>query len=909
MKEADNTNYNQPWAREIVAQFRKAWNGQLAPGDFTTLFSASFVFHYHDKVIKGMANYQKFITIARTSTRGLDLHIETTFAFKDKILLYFRWSSSRWHKDIKGGNTRSNFGKIVFRIQEGKIAEKWQQAPDFIYLLGKGRHTTAMDYPAVLPGKFFIEKDNRLYVGDDADTILMSDLFKKMNDCFFGLAPIGEISDALNSDMRYENGHIKGEGIASWKTFAYALHSAFGAHKPRRYDDLYIRSGDRMKVITRIGFQATLPSVLAGANGMVAILEFEIKNNKIQHLYTHLENYLSFLDTDFNAHQARLEELFRGGPMPVAGHKEAKQNIKISAQEQRQEKQQQEKKTATAHGQDQVAIVGIAGRFPQCDSVEAYWQMLLEGKSAFSGVSEARPYLKKAGAKVYAGLLDEVDRFDAGFFNISALEAEYMDPQHRLLMEVIWHSMEDSAHPSEDYSGERTGIFVSSISGDYKKLLQDHHAPVNEYYWMGNETAMFPAKIARFFNIQGPCKFINTECTSAFVAIHEASRLIRSGEINQAIVGATNLLLHPYGFRVRAQTLLSPEEQPYIFSRESQGQLRGEAVVSVILKSMTKALEDQDRIYGIVSGSAVNNSGETFSVIAPNVEKQAQVITEAWDDASVTPSDMSLIECHASGIREGDFAEIAAIKKAFNSRKIQADAAGVCRLSAVKGAIGHAEGASGLTTLVKVLLQLKHRLIPGIQGLGETDPGLGIAQSRLRLVQENTRWERSVKNGGEQPRFAGINAFATGGYNAHMVIKEYPGQFRIENSEFRMDTSAIMVLSAKAEDRLKAQAKNLKSHLQQNKETNLYDLAYTLQIGRDAMETRLAFISNSVEETINSLNNYIQGNREDLFAGNIKKDRSDFLLGGAMQEQLTLKRRFPKNRSKLWPSSGSGVWR
>jgi acyl transferase domain-containing protein/acyl carrier protein/thioesterase domain-containing protein len=890
-----HTNYNQEWGVQIVDQYRKAWNGQLFVESFSKLFASSFIFHYHNKTIKGVENYIKFIDIAKKTTQNLDLVPIKILANENKVLLYFRWSAKKWHEDIKDGNLLSNFCKVVLIIENGKIVEQWEQAPDFIYLFGKKLSGTIIDYPKVCAGNMFEEKDGGLYLTHDKGMIFMKDVFSKLNDCIFGLAPIRKISEVLHDDLYYQKGNIKGKGIAEMKTFAYALKTAFGKEIPHRFEEAYIKKENLITAIFRWKFKNPSPAILNSTNGMVAFFEFEMKNDKIQSFHTHIENYLSFLHTDFSKHEIRMKDLFQGKQMPVL---QVEENQKIDMLT---PSPQEKKETIPLHREEKVAIVGIAGRFPKCDTVEEYWQMLVDNKSAFSEISAARPYInfEKGIEKTYAGLINNVDAFDAAFFNIPPVEVEYMDPQQRLLMEVIWHSMEDSMHASGKYSGARTGVFVSTLSGDYGKLMQDHHVPTNEHYWKGNEPAIFPAKIARFFDIQGPCKFVNTECSSGLFAIHEASELIKSGNIDQAIVGGTNLFLHHYGFSVREDSILSKEKQPYIFSKKSKGQLRGEAVVSVILKSLTKAIEDNDKIYGIVEGSAVNNSGKTFSVIAPNTDKQAEVIIDAWHNASVKPSDIGLIECHASGVREGDFAEITAIKKAYEAVGKQSEDIAKVKISTIKGAIGHAEAASGLTVLVKLLLQLKHNIIPGIKGIEAIDTNLGIDKSNLNLIDQNTPWNNLYKNGIQQPRIAGMNAFAAGGYNAHVVIKEYREEVMSKNDKthYNNNIPLIFPLSARNEESLRAVIQNFLKYLDKENIQDIHNVAYTLQIAKDVMEERLVAVVENKEQLIKELTNYLNGQKNILFISNDKDTSLDISLKTIAE---ALQNKEPKFIAQAW---------
>ncbi len=485
--------------------------------------------------------------------------------------------------------------------------------------------------------------------------------------------------------------------------------TAFGKLSPVLTDSLYVReNADTLTAYSRVVFDADSPYLLAGANGMVGSLRIEVSDGKIQSVYTRPENYIWFLGTDFTNHPARTRQLFQGKRVAL---------VENSGSPVRQSGGS----GALSSGRDEVAVIGMAGRFPGAESIVEFWDLLCRMQPVFSEFPDERSFLKQGTKIRHAALLHHVDRFDASFFNMPPVSAEYMDPQQRLLMEVIWHSIEDSAHRASDYAGARTGLLIASAGDDYKKRLQEAGVPLNSHFWIGNEAAIFPAKIARFLDVQGACRLINAECAGSLFAIHEGIRLIRDGTHDQVIVGGANIFMHSYGFAVREDGLLSTESRPLLFSPESSGQLRGEAAVAVILKSLRRAIEDKDEIYGVLCGSAVNNSGHTLSISAAHVERQKDVILEAWRDASVASTDISLIECHASGVREGDYAEIAAIRGALDG-----SIDGVCSITSLKGSVGHAEAASGLSVLVKLLLQFRHRMIIGTTGAGRIDPGCGL---------------------------------------------------------------------------------------------------------------------------------------------------------------------------------------
>ncbi|MET0323079.1 MAG: beta-ketoacyl synthase N-terminal-like domain-containing protein, partial [Duganella sp.] len=728
----DKHNYLQPWGEQAAQAFCSLWNGTLGPDDAAALLDPALLFHFHAQELHGAHAYRRFAATVRAGVGTLEVDRELVLARDDFVMLIYRWRASRWHAHIVGGAAQSNYCKVVLRMRAGRIAEIWQQAPDFLFLLGKLPQHAPMQYPHVALSSVLACEDGGIYATDDADTHAMAALFKRMNDCFLNRASLRHMQDIQNQDIVYDTGSgaddgargTRGVGVQSWKTFVYALHTCLGGQQGTRFDDLYVRDGDRLRVFLRATVAEDSPYILRCADGLVAAMKLGVRDGRIATIDTRLENYIQFLDTDFTRHQERLRQLFQGRRAPVV---EALPDAAPPLDR-------------TPPAQQGVAIIGMAGRFPQCDTVDQFWQALIAGRSLMSPPPPARGDLAPAlhGAP-HAGFIDDVAGFDAGYFQMLPDEASFIDPQQRLLLQEVVHAMEDSGHSAASYAGPRTGLFIANLSSDYQKLLQEQGWIDDPRTWAGNEQAIFAARLARSFDIQGPCRLVNAECTSSLVALHEAARLIRDGEIDQAIVGATNLLLHRYGFAARAGTLLTTRPQAHLFGRDSDGQLRGEAIVAVVLKSLAKAQTDGDRILGVIAGSAVNNSGKTLSLAAGHVERQADVMQAAWRAAGVAPQAVSLVECHASGVRGGDFAEIAAIQRAFGAAGDASRAAPV-RLATSKAATGHAEAASGMASLVKVLLQLRHWQVAGVAGLGDVDPALRLDTGRFALSAAAQAW-------------------------------------------------------------------------------------------------------------------------------------------------------------------------
>ncbi|WP_338805169.1 beta-ketoacyl synthase N-terminal-like domain-containing protein [Xenorhabdus griffiniae] len=859
-----------PYA-EFVLGLKAAWEDDWSSDEssfdaFNNLFAQTCVCHMQGNELNSAQAFQAFIQSVRLNTANLKLIPESVIVQDDILHLFYRWKADRWHDEVISGGEYSNFCQIAIRISDGKIVELWQQSQDFLFLLGTPLSEECLSYPA-WQQRVLINENGRLHTACDEQSVRMGERAKQLVDCVFSQDSLRQINSLLHPELVFHNGDITGHGIAEWKSFIYALRTAIGKEGVTLFDELFIRDKNTLTLFVRMELTQASPFVLSRLNGMFCVLKLEMDEHRITKIQTYPENYLFFLGIDFPQHETRLKQLFRGNRLPLETKPQLKHDAEIKIPSSPKSVQD-----------EQVVIVGIAGRFPQADSVGQFWKNLLEGKSGFSAFPEDRPWLSAGTLIRSAGFINDIFRFDEQYFQIPPAVAQYMDPQHRLLLEVIIQSIEDSGHANQDMSGDRTALFVSALANDYEKLLRDKEVETNFYYWAGNEPAMSSGRIARFLDIQGPTQFINTECTGGATALLGACDLIRSGQVDQAIVSASSLFLHPYGFIAREDGILSPAAAPELFSKRSKGQLRGEAVVSVVVKSLSKAQQDGDDIYAIIAGGAANNSGRTFSLISANVEQQAKTISKAWKNAGVSADDFSVIECNASGVRAGDFTEITALKKVFLPDQH-------IHLSTVKGAIGHTEAVSGLVALVKVLLQLRYQTIIGTQGLSEIDDSLGIDGSGLYFNHHHKKWESTTREGDTLPKIAGINSFAGGGYNTHIVVKEFLGQKNTDMNQTIMpktEISVLIPLSSHSEASLRDHIVQIKCYLQeqdlQKQPVDLARLAFTLQ-SREARKYRVILGASHLSELISQLDSILNG---DIGIQNVEEPQQAETLRSAL---------------------------
>lgn len=579
-----------------------------------------------------------------------------------------------------------------------------------------------------------------------------------------------------------------------------------------------------------------------------------------------------------------------------------------------------------------VAIVGMAGTLPGAEDVDEFWQNLINKTELISSLPRERwqsisgvhsNYEGDVLLNNYASLVKAVDKFDASFFGFSKEEAQLMDPQHRLILHVVYQAIEDSAYKPDEFANSRTAIFIGSQSLDYKMLYQDTEQKYETMAYMGMESSMLTNRVARYLNCTGPCQTINAECASALLAIHNALQLILDDKVDKAIVGAVNLLLHPYGFVVRDKAgVLSHEKQPRPFGKNSQGYIRGEGAGAFILKRLDKAKRDNDNILAVIRGSAINQSENTLSLIAPHLVSQTSVILKAWENAKLDPTTLSYIEANANGIEVSDGVEINAIKNAFKtagvSREPTEKIEKKCAISTLKAQIGHLEAASGVSSLIKVIKSFENNLILSIKGLDELSLGINLNKSPLFICDSDVKWEKTLDaKGPRQPRRAGINSFSIGGTNAHLVIEEYLPEQASEQPQSitYINHQYLIPLSAKSENALGELAKRYLNYFKGEQTAHLRDIAYTLQCGRDALNFRLAFIVSDRKELLDKLNAYIAGQESSdyFYNGPIKNVNTLTLQTQASLNDNQLNKNWSEGKNleslaRLWVKGGTVDW-
>lgn len=544
--------------------------------------------------------------------------------------------------------------------------------------------------------------------------------------------------------------------------------------------------------------------------------------------------------------------------------------------------------------EDDIAIIGVSGRYPQAANLHEFWQNLRSGRNSVTEIpierwdyredySEDR---SKAGSTYtkWGGFVDDVDKFDPLFFNISPLEAEYMDPQERLFLQSVWETIEDAGTTRKGLGTNKVGVFVGVMWSQYQ-LLGAEEALRGNKVALGANISSIANRVNYVFNFQGPSIALDTMCSSSITSVHYACESIRRGDCELAIAGGVNLSIHPNKYLLLSQAkFASGEGLCRAFGEGGDGYVPGEGVGAVLLKPLKKAIADKDQIYAVIKGSAINHGGRSSGYYVPTPTAQGEVIANAIRKAGVDPNTITCLEAHGTGTSLGDPIEISGLTKAFGTSTEKQ----YCAIGSVKTNIGHLESAAGIAALTKVLLQMKHgELVPSLHA-EILNKKIDFEQSPFRVQRKLERWDNLVdrdENGilMQLPKRAGISSFGAGGANAHLILEEF---MRAPMLRHTQTSPQIVLLSARNEERLRAYASSMYDFVtalsQSGEEAAIEDIAYTSQVGREAMEERLAIIAASIQDLQEKLLVYVktQGSKDvpGVFTGNTRKNSEALAL-------------------------------
>jgi acyl transferase domain-containing protein len=503
----------------------------------------------------------------------------------------------------------------------------------------------------------------------------------------------------------------------------------------------------------------------------------------------------------------------------------------------------------------EVAVVGLAGRFPGALSVEEFWQRLREGAELITFFSEEE--LLRAGVEratlddpryVRAeGVLEGVEMFDASFFGFTPREAETLDPQHRIFLEESWAALERAGYDPETYEG-RIGVFAGeSLNSYFLHNLYPNRALLaslgDSQAVIGSDRDYLATQVSYRLNLKGPSLTVQTACSTSLVAVHLACQSLLGRECDMALAGGVSVSV-PQGLGAHYQEggIISPDGHCRAFDARARGTVKGSGVGVVVLKRLSDALEEGDTIHAVIKGSAVNNDGAAkVGYTAPGVEGQAGVIEEALAVASVGPETVGYVEAHGTATALGDPVEIAALTQAFRTGT---DAEGFCAVGSVKTNIGHLDAAAGVAGLIKAVLALEHGEIPPSLHFERPNPNINFAGSPFFVNTKLSRWE---SNGA--PRRAGVSSFGIGGTNAHVVLEEAPAGATSDSDR----THQLIILSARTPDALNQATANLAAHLKRHPNLDAADVAFTLAAGRREFEHRRVLVCRDLKDAAAAL--------------------------------------------------------
>lgn len=532
--------------------------------------------------------------------------------------------------------------------------------------------------------------------------------------------------------------------------------------------------------------------------------------------------------------------------------------------------------------EDDIAIIGMDCKFPNAESLEAYWDLLYHNKSGIQEIPAERwpeSFYEKdkiSTAKTitkWAGLLSSYDQFDPAFFGISPNEAARIDPQQRLLLMLTYGAFEKAGLPLEKVKNTKTGVFIGVSYADFAAIATHQRDSINAYTGGGTALCMIPNRISYLFNLKGPSIALDTACSSSLSALNQACESLWRGSSDMAIAGGTSLNIAPDTTIMLSQAgMLSPDGQCKTFDERANGFVKGEGAGVVILKRMEDAIKENQPILGIIKAISLNHNGKSNGLTAPNRFQQSDLIKTSLNNAHIDPKDISFIETHGTGTSLGDPIEFNALKDVFMEDRALDNP---CYLGAVKTNIGHLEAAAGMAGLIKVLLAIKHKIIPSNLNFNKKNKYLSLEESSFVIPTENTTWQ--PLNG---KRIAGISSFGFGGTNGHMIVEEFIPPKR---QSTKADSPYYLLnLSAKGSTSLEATIHNYIHFLNDSKDTSLYDICYTTQCHRSQLKNRIALVGDSKASFINQLKNY------QTYAPPIKKSKQKaaFLFTGQGSQYL-----------------------
>jgi amino acid adenylation domain-containing protein len=532
-----------------------------------------------------------------------------------------------------------------------------------------------------------------------------------------------------------------------------------------------------------------------------------------------------------------------------------------------------------------LAIVGISCQVPGAKNHYEFWENLRQGKESTKFFTKEELYALSLPEEIIdnpdyiavQSAIEGKDLFDPGFFNISPREAAFMDPQLRFLLLHSWKALEDAGYVPGQIP--ETGVFMSASNNYYQAAAMTHSTTqviknVNEYMaWVLGQGGTIPTMISYKLGLKGPSFFLHSNCSSSLAGLYSAYHSLMSREVKYALVGAATIsaasslgYVHQHGLN------FSSDGHIKAFDAAADGMIGGEGAAVILLKRAEDAVKDGDHIYAILRGIGINNDGaDKVGFYAPSIKGQVDVIEKVLESKKINPESIGYVEAHGTGTRIGDSIEFAALNEAYRKYTTKKQ---FCGLGSVKTNIGHLDTAAGLAGCIKVAMLLQNNEIPPTINYKDPNPIFDLDNSPFYIVDRLKKWERNTV-----PHRAALSSFGVGGTNTHLIFEQYPLAEPLSDVDPGHEhmSATIVPLSAQNNECLRAYAKELFDFLMKisltKAEVNLADLAYTLQVGREAMESRVIFIVNNIEKLTEKLEKFI--NEQEVIEGCFRGERKN----------------------------------
>lgn len=503
---------------------------------------------------------------------------------------------------------------------------------------------------------------------------------------------------------------------------------------------------------------------------------------------------------------------------------------------------------------DSIALIGMSGRFPNAYDVNELWNIIINGESVIEEAPLEREEWHRDGKIRKFGCIPGIAEFDPVFFEIPPVEAGNIDPRHRLLLQEVWKALENAGYGSKLLKNDTVGVFVGAEDNNYQNIVG------NDAKLVSNHSAVLAARLSYLLNLSGPNICINTACSSGLSAVHEAILSIKSGECDTAIVAGVNLLIEPSGYdKMMESGMLSNTMTCYPFDRRANGMVPGEAVAVIVLKRLSKAVKDKNPILATVLGSGMNYDGKTNGITAPSGKAQVSLINSVYKKYKIEPRKIGYIIAHGTGTRLGDPIEMNALTEIFRTFT---DYKEFCAIGSPKANLGHSLAASGIVSLIILVMAMQKEIIPKQINCEEKSDYIHWKESPFYIATENRRWRNTDKSA----KIGAVSSFGMSGTNVHVVIESYQEPKR----EKERPENMLVVLSAKKEQSLKQKRIDLANMLEKSgKDLRLSDISYTSIEGRKHFAYRCAIIASDLQDLIFKLRS---SNTDGVLMSRVKKN-------------------------------------